>query len=408
MAVENPDNRDNFELEWGRVRQDIQIRFAELVNCLKTREDGLLREMDGILANYHAYRREYKVVGEKKLEIEKAILYHQSELASSRLTSVHENCIKLLNTEMKEIGTPIEPKMVSFECDSHKMLAELNNFGRLVGTVKSEINYKNKKQPLVSVCKRGNGNQQLHSPLGVTVDNKTGNIYVADQSNDCVKVFNSTGKYLYKFRGNEGEGMMYQPRCVAIYGDRILITQSHCILNYQLNGNFISRIGSEGRGKLEFVYPFGLTIDESNGDVYICDRTNNRVQILNNEFSFKAQFGNKELYHPRDIKLSKEYIYVLDRSNPFLHLFNYNYIQQKSVIPRGKGMDVVNPCHFFINKNDNILVTDYDSKSIVIYNTEFRLLHKIPVSNSPTGVTVDNQGRVIVVCQANTDCLQIF
>ena len=132
MAVENPDNRDNFELEWGRVRQDIQIRFGELVNCLKTREDGLLREMDGILANYHAYRREYKIVREKKLEIEKAILYHQSELASSRITSVHENFVKLLNTEIMAIETSIEPKMVTFECDSSKMLAELNNFGKLV------------------------------------------------------------------------------------------------------------------------------------------------------------------------------------------------------------------------------------------------------------------------------------
>ena len=409
MAVENPDNRDNFELEWGRVRQDIQIRFGELVNCLKTREDGLLREMDGILANYHAYRREYKIVSEKKLEIEKAIMYHQSELVSSRITSVHENFIKLLNTEMTEIETSIEPKMVSFKCTSSKMLAELNNFGKLVEKVRSGIDYKSKKQPLVSVCKKGIGNQQLNWPLGVTVDSKTANIYVADQYNNCVKVFNGTGEYLFRFGDKGGKGIMYEPRGVAILGNIIVITQSnHCILNYQLNGKFISRTGTEGRGELEFAYPFGLTIDASNVDIYICDYDNNRVQILYKDFSFKAQFGNNELYHPRDVKLSKEYIYVLDKSNPCLHLFNYNYILQKSVITRGEGMDVFLPCHFFIDKNDNILITDYDSNSIDIYNTEFRLLHKIPVSNSPTGVTIDNQGRVIVVCQADTDCLLIF
>ena len=173
-------------------------------------------------------------------------------------------------------------------------------------------------------------------------------------------------------------------------------------------GKFISRLGTEGRGKLEFDFPYGLTIDESNGDIYICDSDNNRVQILYKDFSFKAQFGNNELVHPRDVKLSKEYIYVLDVSNPCLHLFNNNYILQKSVISRGEGMDVVYPYFFFIDKTDNILITDRDYSFVLVFTSNFQLLHKIPVSNLPTGVTVDNQGRVIVVCQAAKDCLQIF
>ena len=54
------------------------------------------------------------------------------------------------------------------------------------------------------------------------------------------------------------------PRGVAICGDRILITQeNHCILNYQLNGKFVSRIGREGKRELNLTAPFGLTIDES-------------------------------------------------------------------------------------------------------------------------------------------------
>ena len=46
--------------------------------------------------------------------------------------------------------------MVSIECDSNKVLAELNNLGELVGKVRNGIDYKHKQQPLVSVCKRGN------------------------------------------------------------------------------------------------------------------------------------------------------------------------------------------------------------------------------------------------------------
>ena len=288
------------------------------------------------------------------------------------------------------------------------MLAELNKLGKLVDKVRSGIDYKSKKQPLLSVCERGKGMEQLNNPLGVTVDNRTENIYIADQSNHCVKVFDSTGKYLFKFGDNEGEGKMYCPRSVAIYEDRILITQgNHCILSYQLSGEFFSSIGRHGSGGLEFYNPFSLTIDESNGDIYICDRNNNLIQILNSDFSFKSQFGKDTLKSPRDVKLSKEYIYVLDESNPCLHLFNYNHILQKSVISRGKGMEVINPLFFFVDQTDNILISDSRSNSIHIFNTDFQLIHKIPVSNS-TGVTVDKHGRVIVVSQAVKDCLQIF
>ena len=272
------------------------------------------------------------------------------------------------------------------------MLAELNKLGKLVEKVRSGIDYKSKKQPLLSVCERGKGMEQLNNPHGVTVDNRTGNIYIADHDNHCVKVFDSTGKYLFKFGDNEGEGKMYYLRGVAICGDRILITQgNNCILNYQLNGKFVSRIDRQGRRGLEFINLFSLTIDESNGDIYICDRNNNHIQILNNDFSFKSQFGNDTLKSPHDVKLSKEYIYVLDESNPCLHLFNYNHILQKSVISRGKGMEVIYPYFFFVDQTDIILISDPSSNSIHIFNTEFQLIHKIPVSNYPTGVTVDKE-----------------
>ena len=37
--------------------------------------------------------------------------------------------------------------MVSFECDSNKMLAELNKLGKLVEKVRSGIDYKSKIKP---------------------------------------------------------------------------------------------------------------------------------------------------------------------------------------------------------------------------------------------------------------------
>ena len=174
------------------------------------------------------------------------------------------------------------------------------------------------------------------------------------------------------------------------------------------NGKFVSKIGKNGIGGLEFNCPFGLTIDESNGNIYVSDCHNNRIQILSQDFRFISQFGKDILKSPCDVKLTKEYIFVLDMSNLCLHLFSYNHILQKSVISRGKGMEVVNPWNFFIDPTDNILISYRDSNSINIFNEEFQLIHKISVSPKPMGITVDKRGRVIVVCCAENNCLQIF
>ena len=401
---------DNYELELSRVREKIKSKFVEFIDCLNSRESELLRELDNILASYLSYRSELEKVNEKKREMNETLFLLQNKLGSTRQSkSLHEDLITRISAELKSIETPTEPRMISFECDSNKMQAEMNGLGKLLEKLRSEIDYKSKEQPLVGVCGRGKGKEQLYNPQGVTVDNTTGNIYISDWYNNCVKVFDSTGQCLFKFGDNEGEGKMCCPRGVAICEDRILITQSrNCILSYQLNGMFICRIGRDGKGDLEFNLPCGLTIDESNGDIYICDHNNNRIQILSQEFSFKSQFGKDTLKYPRDVKLSKECIFVLDTSNPCLHLFNYNHILQKTVISQRLGMRVFNPCYFFRDHSGNILISDYTSFSIHIFNPEFHLIHKISVSNNPTGVTVDKQGRVIVVCHADKNCLQIF
>ena len=208
----------------------------------------------------------------------------------------------------------------------------------------------------------------------------------------------------------EGEGKMTFPKGVTISGDKVIVSHRnlmckdyHPILHYKLNGQFVSRIS--GKGKRKLICYINLLIDDTNGDIYTCDHNNNRIQILSQDFRSKSKFGKDILKSPRDVKLSKEYIFVLDESNPCLHQFSYNHILLKSVISRGEGMQVINPWNFFIDQTDNILISDYGSDSILIFSPQFQLFHKISVSNNPVGITVDNSDRIIVVCDANDNCL---
>ena len=108
-------------------------------------------------------------------------------------------------------------------------MSEVNELCKLVERV-SEIDYKSKTQSVISVCDRGTGNEQLNYPYGVTVDHNTCNIYVADNCNNCVKVFDNTAKYLLKFGDGKGEGKMSSPRGLLIRGNKVFVSHSDCIL----------------------------------------------------------------------------------------------------------------------------------------------------------------------------------
>ena len=125
MATANPLIEDNYELELSRMRENIKTKFIELIDCLKARESKLLGELDSILASYLSYRSELEKVNEQKIALERTKSIHQTELPNSPIKSTHENFISQLDTQLESIETPIEPKMVGFECDSNKMLAEL-------------------------------------------------------------------------------------------------------------------------------------------------------------------------------------------------------------------------------------------------------------------------------------------
>ena len=68
MATANPLMEDNYELELSRVREKIKTKFAELIDCLKARENELLRELDNILTSYLSHRSELEKVNVSKIK----------------------------------------------------------------------------------------------------------------------------------------------------------------------------------------------------------------------------------------------------------------------------------------------------------------------------------------------------
>jgi YD repeat-containing protein len=56
-------------------------------------------------------------------------------------------------------------------------------------------------------------------------------------------------------------------------------------------GQFVAVYGSEGTGALQFKAPEGIAINQSNGNVYVSDTGNNRVEVLSAEGKFVVTYG---------------------------------------------------------------------------------------------------------------------
>ena len=134
MATANPLGEDTFDLEINRVRRKIKAKFIDLIDCLKARENELLRQLNSILVSYHLYRSELERFHEKIRDLENKQNALTGIVSTSSAKNMHESMLLQISTEMKSMWTPslIEPKIVTFECGSYKMITELIKLGKFV------------------------------------------------------------------------------------------------------------------------------------------------------------------------------------------------------------------------------------------------------------------------------------
>lgn len=108
------------------------------------------------------------------------------------------------------------------------------------------------------------------------------------------------------------------------------------IQKYDAYGRLVLYFGytSSSRAGGHFSNPTDLAIDNRNGEIYVVDSGNNRVQRFNRDGSFLSEFGamgqaNGKFNSPHSIALDKEgYIYVSDTNNNRVQKFAPSLLQQ--------------------------------------------------------------------------------
>ena len=162
----------------------------------------------------------------------------------------------------------------------------------------------------------------LDRPGGMAINQK-GEVVVTE--NNCVSVISPSGEKLLTF-GTRGSG---QGEVAVDGGGNILVVDccNHRIQKFTANDQFLSAVGTQGEGPLQFSFPCGIAFNAANNKVYVIDTMNNRVQVLNSDLSFYHVFGEKgsgegQFRYPWDIACdSSGNVYVVDSDNDHIQVF---------------------------------------------------------------------------------------
>ena len=175
------------------------------------------------------------------------------------------------------------PDGISFLNDNEVLIADLKNcrIQRLniqTGTV------------VKSFGKFGKEKGKLGNPVDVTVDDE-GRVVVTEWGNNRIQVMSDEGQSIFTF-GDKGPEKLCRPTCCIPYKNMFLVSDgdNHCIKAFDQSGTFLYKFGKEGYQDGQFKTPYGLLVDSSN-NLLVCDFDNNRVQ----QFSLDGHFIGKSI-----------------------------------------------------------------------------------------------------------------
>ncbi len=182
------------------------------------------------------------------------------------------------------------------------------------------------------------GGGVLSDPGGVAIDTENRLLYVVDTGNDAVRVFDADSLKLLRTIGTPGKkhtstdpGSFSLPNSVAVDGDGnvyVTDTLNNRIEIFDADGTFLSQFGKNGDGPGDFERPKGIAID-CNGHIWVADAAQNRVKVFNRQGQLLIYFGGQGYYPgqfmgPYGITIDKDNRVIVSETYPGrVQIFHY-------------------------------------------------------------------------------------
>ena len=260
----------------------------------------------------------------------------------------------------------------------------------------------------------GDDNDEFDKPTDLAISNDGKKLYVVDSENNRIKIYDLTGG----------------SNCPS--GTDEIINDEVC---------FDDDFGSLGSSDGRFDIPTDLAIDKGNGDIYVVDSDNNRVQRFqsngnfdNLEFGSSSKDDDEYLGTPSAIAVhrSSNFIYVADSSTDSISVFDDDGDFKFSFDDDDKGDEFKDPSGMIVDESEDILyVADTGNNRIRIFeltdddncpsgtdevvNNEVCFVDDFGSLGStdgkfdePTGLAFDEDENMLYVADTENNRIQVF
>ncbi len=151
------------------------------------------------------------------------------------------------------------------------------------------------------------------------------NVWITDTRRHQVMKFSHDGELLLTV-GEEGvagldDTHFDQPTDVAVTAEGEFYVSdgygNNRVAKFSASGAFLFDWGERGREPGQFNLPHGITLD-AQGNVYVADRTNQRLQVFDAEGNYLHEWGAEQLgegSRPWGVEFNAQRLYVIDGGN---------------------------------------------------------------------------------------------
>ena len=197
------------------------------------------------------------------------------------------NCLRKLGSQGENAGQFNEPCGVTYLNDNEILIADQGNHRIQQVNVQTGTAVK-------SFGEYGEGKGQFFRPTDVCLDEQN-RIVVTEYCNDRIQVMTQEGETVTMF-GDSGPEKLNRPTSCIPYKNMFLVADSrnNCIKVFDRSGTFLYKFGKQGNQDGQLNFPHALLLDSSN-NLLVCDDGNNRVQ----QFSLDGRFTGKTITNLR-------------------------------------------------------------------------------------------------------------